>query len=243
MADTTVIGSATETNPPDGGPPSSVDQAKETAKAVAQTTAGEAKSVVGEAKESARDLVGDARTQLRSQADDQAQRLAGTLRSFSSELSAMSQAPQAQGTAAEMARQAADHTQQLAQRLEQGGVDRAVADAKRFARTRPGTFLLGAMGAGFVVGRLIKNADTQALASAAKPTSDESSWNGSEADSDRQPMGRLTPTSVGTGSSPSGASASPTVPAPPNGPSTSTSDVTGLEAGRQSSAAGAWEGS
>jgi hypothetical protein len=174
MTDTTVIGSATDINQPGDGPPSSADQAKGTATTVAQTTANETKAVVGEAKEAARDLVGDARTQLRGQADDQAQRLAGTLRSFSNQLSSMSRAPDAGGTAAEMARQAADRTRQFAQRIELGGIDGAMNDAKRFARTRPGTFLLGALGAGFVVGRVIKNVDTHAVATAAKPTSDAS---------------------------------------------------------------------
>jgi hypothetical protein len=168
MTDTTLGSGPTGSSSASGA--SSVDQAKDAARSAAGTTASEARAVVDEAKESARDLVGDARTQLRAQAGDQAQRLAETLRTFGEQLSSMGRAPQAQGTAAELARQAGQRTQHVARRLESGGLDTVMDDAKRFARNRPGTFLLGALGAGVVVGRLLKNADTGALASAAKPS-------------------------------------------------------------------------
>jgi vacuolar-type H+-ATPase subunit H len=171
MTNTNVTGTAPGAGPQQGST-SSVEQAKDTTKAVAHAATNETRAVVGEAKASARNLVGDARTQLRGQADDQAQRLAGTLRTFGEQLSSMASSPQAEGTAAEMARQAADRTQHFAQRLEFGGVDGVMEDAKRLARTRPGTFLLGALGAGFLVGRIVKNVDTHALTQAAKPDSD-----------------------------------------------------------------------
>jgi hypothetical protein len=171
MTDTTVLGSSTGSTGADSA--SSVEQAKDAATTIAGSTATEARAVVDEAKGAARDLVGDARSQLRTQAGDQAQRLAETLRTFGDQLSSMGRGPQAQGTAAEVARQAGDHTRHMAQRIEQGGLDGVLADAKRLARNRPGTFLLGAVGAGFVVGRVLKNADTHAIASAAKPSGDE----------------------------------------------------------------------
>lgn len=43
-----------------------------------------------------------------------------------------------------------------------------VQDAKVQARRRPGMFLLGALGAGLVVGRLVKAADTHGIVDAAK---------------------------------------------------------------------------
>ena len=42
-------------------------------------------------------------------------------------------------------------------RLDQGGVDAVMADARSFARRRPGAFLLGAVTVGFLTGRLVRN--------------------------------------------------------------------------------------
>ena len=44
----------------------------------------------------------------------------------------------------------------LASRMEQGGAQGVVDDVTRFARRRPGAFLAGAAGVGFVVGRLVR---------------------------------------------------------------------------------------
>jgi cell division septum initiation protein DivIVA len=151
--------------------PSAVDSAKESVKTVAQTSAEETKAVVEEAKEHARDLVGDAREQVRNQADDQSRRLASTLRDLSAQFTSMSSQGASSGTAVALARQAAQRTDQLATRLETGGIGGVMDDLRRLGRNRPGAFLLGAAGAGFVIGRVVKNADTKALASAAKPTS------------------------------------------------------------------------
>ena len=46
---------------------------------------------------------------------------------------------------------------------------------KRFARNRPGTFLLGGVGAGFAVGRLLRHADLKEIGHAAKPVGDDGS--------------------------------------------------------------------
>jgi hypothetical protein len=40
--------------------------------------------------------------------------------------------------------------------MEQGGAQGVVDDVTRFARRRPGVFLAGAAGMGFVVGRLVR---------------------------------------------------------------------------------------
>jgi hypothetical protein len=73
-----------------------------------------------------------------------------------------------------MGRQLADTATRAADKLETGGVDATLADLKRFARRRPGLFLMGAMGAGFAVGRLLKAADTHSLMEAAHQSSDDS---------------------------------------------------------------------
>jgi len=69
----------------------------------------------------------------------------------------------------EVAKEAAQRSERIASRIEQGGLDEVMDDAKRFARNRPGLFLLSAIGAGFAVGRIIKNSDTTAITAAAKP--------------------------------------------------------------------------
>jgi hypothetical protein len=45
---------------------------------------------------------------------------------------------------------------------------------KQFAREHPGMFLLGAFSIGIVAGRTLRNADTHALAEAAKPNTAQS---------------------------------------------------------------------
>ena len=42
-------------------------------------------------------------------------------------------------------------------RLEDRGIEGVVDDVSRFARRRPGVFLLAAAGAGFVVGRFVRS--------------------------------------------------------------------------------------
>jgi hypothetical protein len=62
-----------------------------------------------------------------------------------------------QGLARTLAEESASAAEQFANRLEDGGVERLVADARSWARRNPGTFLLGALAAGVVVGRLVRN--------------------------------------------------------------------------------------
>jgi hypothetical protein len=57
--------------------------------------------------------------------------------------------------------EAQEHVRGLASRLEQGGSQGIVDDMSRFARRRPGLFLAGAVGAGFVVGRVVRAASAQ----------------------------------------------------------------------------------
>jgi hypothetical protein len=80
----------------------------------------------------------------------------------------MAQSQTGGGVAVDMSRQLADTASRVADKLETGGVDATLADVKSFARRRPGMFLAGAIGAGFVVGRLLKAADTHSLMEAAK---------------------------------------------------------------------------
>ena len=58
--------------------------------------------------------------------------------------------------------------QRLADSLENRRPEELLDDVKRFARQRPGVFVLGALGAGFLAGRVLRNVDTSSIAEAAK---------------------------------------------------------------------------
>jgi hypothetical protein len=143
--------------------------AKEQAASVASAAKEQAKEVGSQAADEAKDLLADARQQLRAQADEQAHRLAGTVGSLGSQLRTTADSGEP-GTARDVVRQLADQANTFSSKLDQGGLDRTLNDVKRMARNRPGMFLLGAAAAGFVAARVARNADTQALADAAKST-------------------------------------------------------------------------
>ncbi len=139
--------------------------------AVATTAQNEATSVARDARQQAQRLAGDARSHLRQQADEQSQRLARTLRDIGGQLDGMASGNSApSGFVADVTQQAASSVHQMAQTLDQKGAQGVIADVKRFARGRPGVFVIGALGAGLVAGRLIRALDTSAVMDAAKPS-------------------------------------------------------------------------
>ena len=177
--------------------------AKEEAVAVAHTAVEEAKHLGAQATEQAKHVLSDARQQLQAQAEEQSQRLAGAVGDLGQQLRTMADAGQS-GLARDLIAQAADTAARFSQQLDQGGLDRTIQDAKRFARNRPGMFLLGAAAAGFAAARVARTADTSALKEAATP----SNGNGHAAS-----HARLTPLSQGTaGPPPVGAITTPAGP-------------------------------
>jgi vacuolar-type H+-ATPase subunit H len=147
--------------------------AKDRAMEVAETATDEAKAVAQDAAAHARRVVDETRDRLRTQASEQTDRLTETLREMAGQLRSMVEGRgAAPGMISDLASQLASTANRTASRLDEGGLDAAIGDAKRFARNRPGAFLAMAVGAGFVAARLIKAADTHALAQAAKPSSD-----------------------------------------------------------------------
>ncbi len=97
------------------------------------------------------------RAELRSQADQRAREAATTLRQMSEQLRTMAGSIEQDSTLASLSRQASESTRGFAERLEQGGIDRLGQELARKARERPGTFLLGCMAAGVLVGRVIRD--------------------------------------------------------------------------------------
>jgi len=133
--------------------------ATEGARQVASEATRQAGELTSEALASARNLVGEASGSLREQAGQQTERAASGLRSLSDQVRALAEGrPDEAGAAGDYARQAGEKLQQVADRLESGGIEGALSDLQTFARRRPGTFLLGAAAAGFAVGRLVRGA-------------------------------------------------------------------------------------
>ena len=160
--------------------------ATEGAKQVASEATRQAGQLTQEALESARGLVTEATGSLREQAGQQTERVASGVRSLSDQVRALAEGrPGEAGPAADYVRQAGEKLQEVADRLESGGIEGALSDLQGFARRRPGVFLLGAAAAGFAVGRLVRGAQ------AAKAEGGNGSSKGSAAGNGAElPLGR-----------------------------------------------------
>ena len=123
---------------------------------VAGVASGEAQRVASEAKSQVRGLVDQATSQVEEQSRGQLDRLAQTLRSYGEDLERM--ASQGEGPASGLAQEAADRVRGLSSQLEGREPRDVLDDVRRFARRRPGAFLLGALAAGVVAGRLTRGA-------------------------------------------------------------------------------------
>ena len=130
--------------------------AKDEAANVASTAKDEARNVAQTAQGQARRLAGEAQTELKSQASGQMNRLADGISQISQQLRSMSDNGEP-GPVSDIASEAAYRTQQVADRLREGGVDDAMTQVRSFGRNRPGMFLLGAFGVGLVAGRVVRN--------------------------------------------------------------------------------------
>ena len=150
-----------------GASPGAVSVVKERAGEVGVVAGEEATAVVEESKFEAQRLIQQSRETLRAEAATQTTRIASTLRDIGQQLRTMTQQPGTSGIAVDVGRQLADTAQRAATKLDDNGVETLMTDLKRFARRRPGAFLAGALGAGFVTGRLLKAADTHSLMDAA----------------------------------------------------------------------------
>jgi hypothetical protein len=163
---TETMGSTAGGTPTNDG--STRDVAKDEAKGVAQdavqggkqtaeTAKEQAGEVAGEAMSQARMLVTDARQQLTSQGSAQQEKAASGLHSLADELTGMVNGEGSQnGLAAELATQASERIRGVASWLESREPADLLDEARRFARQRPGVFLLSAAAIGFVGGRMTR---------------------------------------------------------------------------------------
>jgi len=136
-----------------------------TAREVAQTVGDQTMAVMSDVREQAGDVMAKARDEskrlldegtreFREQADSQLTRAASFLRTFSDRLVAMCEGRAAEaGPLPDLARDMSMKVRDFATGLDQRGFDGALHEVRRFARRRPGTFLLAASGLGFLAGR------------------------------------------------------------------------------------------
>jgi hypothetical protein len=125
---------------------------------VAATAGEQAGHVAREVNRQARDLLGEARSQATQQARTGQNKAEESIRELASELREMADNGDHHGTASELAVQAADRLHGVADWIGDREPGDLVEEVRRFARRRPGAFLLGAAVAGMLVGRLTRGA-------------------------------------------------------------------------------------
>jgi hypothetical protein len=130
--------------------------AKESGKQVASTAADEVGNVTSEARRQAKDLGREFSSQAQQQAALQKDKAAGGLHSLGGELRSMAQQGGQSGPLTDLTHQAADKVTELATWLEHRDPGSLVEEVRTYARRKPGTFLVGAVIAGIVAGRLTR---------------------------------------------------------------------------------------
>jgi len=133
--------------------------AREQAEEVAATARQSAAEVTEEAKHQAIDLAEDARRQLHDQARQQTDHLGAAIQDLGHKLHALADGrTEETGQVGEYTDRIADQVDRIGGRVQELGFDGTVDELQRFARRRPGAFLLGAAAAGFAVSRLGRGA-------------------------------------------------------------------------------------
>ena len=141
----------------------------------AQHVAGVAKEQVGQiavaAGQQVKHLAGQAQAELSGQASSQQTKLAGGLHSVGDQLKAMAENSDQPGMATDLAHQAAGKVHQVAAWLEDREPADVLAELRSFGRRRPGSFLIAALAAGVVAGRMARglSADAAGTSTAVAP--------------------------------------------------------------------------
>jgi len=133
-------------------------EAKQQGKEVVGEATQQAREVANEARDQARAVISQAQSEVRDQAQAQTQRAASGLRTLSQQLEALRQGRVDEaGPLMDYVGQAQTKVNEFAQRLDNRGLDGVLSDVSRFARRRPGAFLLACAGAGFALARMVKS--------------------------------------------------------------------------------------
>jgi hypothetical protein len=133
--------------------------AKESGQKVAGTAAEQGKTVLDEGRTQARHLTREVGNQVTEQTSAQKDKAANGLRTLSGELRGMVDGQGApSGIAGDLVQQASAKAGELAEWLEQRDPGTLLEEVRGLARRKPGTFLVGALAAGVVAGRLTRGA-------------------------------------------------------------------------------------
>ena len=124
------------------------DTAKQAGAQVAGTVKEQAGQVTEEAKNQAKQLLSQAQSELSEQAASTQQRVSEGLHALADELSGMARNSEQDGVATDLARQAADRARPAAGWLADRDPGSLLTRSATFARTKPGTYLAIALGAG-----------------------------------------------------------------------------------------------
>jgi hypothetical protein len=117
-----------------------------------------------------RNLVSETTSQVRSEAEAQTVKLAQGIAGIGDQLRALVDGrPEDAEAIRDYVQQGAEKLAALADRLQSQGLDGTIDDVQRFARRRPGVFLLGAIGVGFGVGRLVRGAHAASSSTTSAP--------------------------------------------------------------------------
>jgi hypothetical protein len=202
--------------------------AKDESGHVADAAKGEARHVVDESRQQAKSLLDEARSQVDEQSRQQRDRLVTTLRSFGDDLEKMANGEQAgDGMAQDVARQVADRARELSSRMDGREPTELLDEVRSFARRKPGTFLLGALAAGVVAGRLTRgtrDAQSQGGGSVGTPIYDD--VQGTASGTSTAGVGSPgTPPAYPPGSGVGGATADQNLTAPPGTPAAAPADT------------------
>ena len=172
-----------ETEWQDSEPQSTAERAREEASRLGGAVQHEAGEVLDEAKDQTRQLFSEAKSRLREEAQRQSGHTAETLRGLATDVHSMvDSAESTQSPVASWMKMGADGIDSLANRLDMDGFEGLMRDVGDFARRNPTTFLVGAFSAGFLAGRVVKNADTSRIREAALSTSGAGTGNGHSAE-------------------------------------------------------------
>ncbi len=123
---------------------------------VASVATDQAKEVAHETQRQAKDLLDQGRTQVKSQVVSQQQKAGQGLSSIAQELRALADGSSqgAPGPARDLLQQASSSVESFASMLQNREPAELLDEVRRFARRKPGLFLLGAAAAGVLAGRL-----------------------------------------------------------------------------------------
>ncbi|WP_447009247.1 hypothetical protein [Saccharothrix hoggarensis] len=131
--------------------------ARQAAGEVGATAREQVGQVAQEAKGQAKHVVHDMRQRVAGEAEEQARKVSRQIERIADELGSMADGSGPDSLTAGALRQVSDAGRQAARYLDERGASGLVESAQDFARRKPGTFLIGAAVAGFLVARAAKS--------------------------------------------------------------------------------------